>query len=228
MQNFPDAKINFGSKWWNPTGALREDRTILRAAANRALIAIAIMVASAGVCAWSCWSFIQAAMKPAPVAGKLSNGWVFGGVPTTFTISEQDEIGIWSQIVEAVMTRNEKGMMPGLEDFCAESIPTQIDKYLSAYGKPRSVSLSTIETRLLAKTSIAAATKVRARLTVVGEKGKTATSEVYLSPLFQRANGTQKNPTGWRLIGVIPATREQFYSEEREDVRREMLKIPKK
>ncbi len=138
-------------------------------------------------------------------------------------MTDEQTQAIWMQIIEAHFSRTDKGGIPNLSEFSTPDTAAGVAKLLNRNGSNAfAVALTIVEPRLKGRTAFAAELRVRGRLTIV-EQQATASSEVFLSTLFQRGSGTLENPTGWRLSGIHELTREEFYSEEREAVRRETL-----
>ncbi|MDD2765948.1 MAG: hypothetical protein PHE83_18450, partial [Opitutaceae bacterium] len=54
-----------------------------------------------------------------------------------------------------------------------------------------------------------------------------SSSEVFLSAYFQRFGPSPVNPTGWRMVALADSSRPEFYREELNQERVELLGAPK-
>lgn len=171
---------------------------------------------------------IQLAIKPQLVVGRTPSGWIYTSDLKPFKVDADDELNMLKEILETHFMRTDKGRLPVLDEFSTPETLAKMDSMLqrSAPG-PYEVRYTVVETRIIDRTEREASLSFRGRLNVVDVKGSAA-SEMFYGALFRRISPNEKNITGWRLVGIIEATADMFYMQEREAERRKMLGLDDK
>jgi hypothetical protein len=159
------------------------------------------------------------AASPPPVFG-VFGGLVFGGRPGGLeSVSPADFERQFTDTVEVLFSRTEKGVPPEISQFCAPEVAASVAqayggsaaRYPGGYAQTLVIQETrTLESRrgsrriacrgLLSSRSLAAA----------------QTSPVYLDCAFAVGTPTELNATGWRLVRVDAIGRDDFYRAERE------------
>ncbi len=170
---------------------------------------------------------LRAAALAAPTVVGIAGGWVFTGRP-------EDAAGLrladfdrqFSDTVEVLFGRTEKGLPPAIREFCAPEVVAAIDR---AYGDAAArYPAGYVQTLTVLEAKPLAARPGLRRVYYRGLLSSRAvasgqTSPIYLDCTFALAGATPLNAAGWRLVRVDRLGAADFYRDEREQAEREEL-----
>jgi hypothetical protein len=175
------------------------------------------------------WRLHAAAIAPPLMVG-VAQGMVFSSRPAPLaTLKAGDFDAQFSDTVEVLFSRTEKGLPPEVRQFCAPEVVAAVDRsYRDAAAQYPAGFVQTLglleakpaETRpglrrilyrgLLSSRSVAAA----------------QISPLYLDCTFAMAGASPLNASGWRLVRVVWIGPDEFYRGEREKAAKEELGLP--
>lgn len=152
-----------------------------------------------------------------------------------FTKLEENENrmnGFIRDVVEATLSRNQKGLVPQLKDYCTTEAFLKLEQE-SKVNKPkgefiqefkidetdglRFASINAFETRLLLRGTLESRNISRV-----------ARSRIYWAAQFIKGPRTPTNSLGWRLNDLFPISETAFYAEDRAKAASEAVSVPTK
>jgi hypothetical protein len=201
-----------------------EDR--LRLAFYALVAGCAFGLALLGVGLWR----LRAASLAPPVFWGIAGGWVFGGpaaIPAAPGDGDLDRQ--FSDTVEELFGRTEKGQPPELRDFCTPDALSEAGRAFHGPAVPHPAAFIQSLTVLGSRTVAARAgfREVCYRgLISFRSQASGQLSPIYLDCRFVAARPSGINATGWRLAGVSSIARDEYFRPERERAIRRLLDLP--
>jgi hypothetical protein len=164
------------------------------------------------------------APKPKVVVVSSSDGdaQVIQPVPYNFTIMAPDWAKQWTETIETLLTRNEKGVPKDLSEFVDEKVLSVVNAQFQSRiakfgGKGYSQKFEVND--LIPVEGTPAIFKVM----VEGILSSYALDNhhrnlIWLNLTFEHRQGTLRNAAGWKLTELSPGTEESFYANRKSDL----------